>query len=1343
MTLQQTPAPDSYLLRWKGDELVITLTLDAPHKGRAVLRTNLGAASVRRREIIEETEQGIVPLAKAWNDIPMKETSPGTYQCMVRLDEVGVFSAKACFFPVGTRTPVWPEGRNFHVKVEPAATRRANAIYTVFVRQFGSFREVVRRLDTIMGKMGFTIVQTLPPFPVPVTYGVMGKKGCPFAATDFFSVDPACAEFDVKATPLDQFRELVDAVHARGGRLFIDLPANHTGWASALQTHHPDWFHREADGTFVSPGAWGVTWADLVELDYAKPELRAYMADVFLFWCRFGVDGFLCDAGYMIPEETWNYIVARVREEHPDTVFMLEGLGGKLEVTDALLARSDLDWAYSEIFQTYDRGAFEWYLPGAIARAERYGSLVHFAETHDNDRLAKGGKVYARLRVQLAALLSHQGAWGIANGVEWYATEKIDVHDGGDLNWDASDNMVDLIARLNGILAAHPAFGPGVRERLITRGDGNTLAVARLCDDGAPVLVLANLDCNHPATVQWDTSVFDATRVTELVSGKPMHIDPPAGVWLEPGEVLALSAGRSGESAASPRGASPRGSGTPAASSAEALRGSGTPAASSHVMTWRWPEDAHRDVVVPAGCALRILAPYAFRVRVVGANDVTRAAACSEDNAATLALPAYAGDGTRCDAYDLEMAVFEPDGVRRARSRVLVPPSASAARVKCTVTGAEVRADPTLKTVLSNGAGADAQLPVAWGEILSQYDSTFSANPKVVVPGDRLVLWTRTRAWLQHDGYSREFNKDCLESFTADPAGRFATWRFRMPCGMGRLAVFDFRLSLVPGANGARLDVTRVSGGARDVRDPVRIVFRPDLEWRSFHATTKAQGAVEQAFGKPGAVRAAADGFTFQPYGEDRLVFKVEGGAFHEEPAWTYCVGHPEEAERGQDPCGDLFSPGWFACDFASGGTACLAADYVATAAKMAALPVNTAAKMAALPVNAALTGKAAFQAAHTGATGILSVADALTRALDLFVVRRDDVKTVIAGYPWFLDWGRDTLIFLRGAIAAGKTDDALKILVAFARFEENGTLPNIIYGETAGNRDTVDAQLWFILAVRDLAAKVGKKVLRTDCGGRTLADVMESIAANYVKGTPNGIRVDAASGLVWAPSHFTWMDTNYPACTPRHGYPVDIQAMWIAALRFLGGKWGDLAEKASQSLARLFATPDSYLCDCLDAPNGEAAADARPDPAIRPNQLFALALDALPSDATALRAGVLAATERLLVPGGVRSLAAGHPLYKGVYAGDEDTVRKPAYHNGTVWAWPFPLYAEALAESGQASAETALSLLASSVENINSGCLCHISEIADGDAPHVQKGCRAQAWSVSELLRVWLKLTA
>jgi predicted glycogen debranching enzyme len=367
-----------------------------------------------------------------------------------------------------------------------------------------------------------------------------------------------------------------------------------------------------------------------------------------------------------------------------------------------------------------------------------------------------------------------------------------------------------------------------------------------------------------------------------------------------------------------------------------------------------------------------------------------------------------------------------------------------------------------------------------------------------------------------------------------------------------------------------------------------------------------------------------------------------------------------------------------------------------------------------------------------------LAVPDALRLALELFMVKRDDVKTVIAGYPWFLDWGRDTFIFLHGAIAAGFTKEALDIIVAFARFEENGTLPNIICGEKAGNRDTTDAQLWFIVAVRDLVSKLGKKILKTECRGRTLADVLESIVSRYVSGTPNGIRVDAESGLVWSPSHFTWMDTNYPACTPRIGYPVEIQALWIAALRFLGGKWMTLADKAADSLSRLFANGNG-LADCLDAPNGEPAARARRDDAIRPNQLFALSLGVV--DDKALARQMLAATSRLIVPGGIRSLDATHPLYKGVYAGDEDTSRKPAYHNGTVWAWPFAMYAEAAAAYGVLTKQQSLSLLASAVENINSGCVCHISEIADGDAPHAQKGCSAQAWSVSELLRVWLAL--
>ena len=1297
--LQQLPEPDSFHLHWAGDALAVSLTLDAPRRGRAVLRTEIGGAAIARRETIELNDLGRTPLERQWRDVPLAEAAPGVWRAEIPLGEVGVFRGKCCFFPEGADAPEWPEGGNFTVKVEPAETRGGNAVYTVFPRQFGSFREVARRLDVIMGTMGFNIVQTLPVFPVPTTYAVMGEYGCPFAATDFFSVDPAMAEFDAAATPLDQFRELIGAVHARGGRLFVDLPANHTGWASTLQTHHPDWFRRRADGTFVSPGAWGVVWADLVALDYAHPELRAYMAEVFLFWARNGVDGFRCDAGYMIPEATWAYIVARVREEYPDTVFMLEGLGGKIEVTDALLGRAGLDWAYSELFQTYDRAAFEAYLPGAVRRARTYGTLIHFAETHDNDRLAKGGRVWARLRVALAALLSHQGAWGIANGVEWFATEKIDVHGKNDLNWGAAENLVAFIAQLNRLVARHPDFAGNGPLALAERGEGNFLAVVR----GA-TLILANLDCGRGVAAHWDAAAFPAASdADDLLLGRRVHVED--GLWLEPGEVRVLSHCPCAALPPPPLPPDPEG----------------------FAVDWAWPEDVRREVCLPVGSVLRVTAPHPFRVRLnAGARTCAVARsrpAAGDGHEARLAAPPYVGDGTRADARDLVLSLYAPSGVARATARVLVLPPADAARVRLVYAGAEIRrnlaapgAGGLLETVLSDGAGSASRVKLAWGEVRSQYDALFAANPNPRVPADRLVLWTRCRAWLQHEGASRELNADCVEAFEADPAGRAATWRFAVPCGRGRVAAFDVRLSLArAGAPQATLRVRRRAAGAADVGAPVTLVFRPDLEWRSFHAATKARGPVENAFATATRPFADGTGFAFAPYGADaRLEMSVAGGVFHPEGAWSYCVSHAEEAARGQEGCGDLYSPGWISCTLAADGEAVLSAAYLSPALP-AALPPAPAAPRAETPP-------------------ALPLADALRAALALFIVRRDDVKTVIAGYPWFLDWGRDTFIFLQGAIPGGFAREARAIVEAFARFEADGTLPNIIYGETAGNRDTADAPLWFI---RTLA------VLGRD--GEPFRPVAESIAAHYVAGTPNGIRVDPDSGLVWSPSHFTWMDTNYPACTPRAGYPVEIQALWIAALRYLGGpRWTALADRAAASLARLFAAPGRVgLADCLDAPDGAPAARATPDWGVRPNQLFVVSLDALAGLAArrALERGIVAATARLVVPGGVRSLAAGDPRYRGVYAGDEDTARKPAYHNGTVWAWPFPLYAEALVKTGLASKETARSLLASAVENLNAGCVCHLSEIADGDAPHAQKGCRAQAWSASELLRVWRAL--
>ena len=1306
MNMTQTPKPEGFLLKWRGDTLTVTLELDRPRKGRAAFRTNIGGAAVRRREIIDETEKGLTPLARAWTDIPLKEVAPGRFSADIVLKDVGIFSGKACFFPEGSSLPEWPEGRNTHIKVESDETRSANSIYCVFPRQFGSFREVVRRLPVIMDTMGFRIIQTLPPFPVPTTYAVMGEYGCPFAATDFLSVDPAMAEFDEYATPLDQFKEMIGAVHAKRGLFLIDLPANHTGWASTLQTHHPDWFHRQTDGKFVSPGAWGVTWADLVELDYSNPELRAYMADVFLFWCRLGVDGFRCDAGYMIPAETWEYIVAKVREEYPDTIFMLEGLGGKIETTDRLLAESNLDWAYSEIFQTYDRGQFEWYLPNAIKRAEKYGTLVHFAETHDNDRLAKGGETYARLRVQLAALLSWQGAWGIANGVEWFCKEKIDVHGKNGLNWGAEGNMVGLISRLNLLLRKHPSFSGSARLELITRGDGNTLAVARhTADPKESLLVLANLDCVTPATIDWDRTRFEVAEAYDFITGRKVEANRP--VELAPGEVLCLM--KSGEAESFPL------QDKDDSSSSRSGKDSASPL--FHIVL---PRDAKRDVVVPQGLLVEVSAPSHFRLRLIDAETgkTVRVRRSGEGNSVVFDAPHYHGDGTQCRYLHMDMSIYENGRAVRLRSRFFIPPTSRSAKFRVSLDRDDVRLHPGYRTVLSNGAGAASQMRVGWGVIRSQYDAILAANPNPTVPSDRLNLWARTRGWLQREGYTRELDSRCITRFTADPAGRFARWIFTVPCGMGKETMFMMTVALADGRNVAEMRVERLEAKTREVGGHVRLVFRPDIEWRSFHATTKAYQGLEGIF--PAKCTAEKSGFDFHPY-EGHFKMSVTGGAYHHEPQWTYDVAHPDEQERGQDGSGDLFSPGWISADLAVGDAVSIVGAY------------NDEPKP--------------FQQQTEVFTGT-SFVHGLRRALELYIVRRDDLKTVIAGYPWFLDWGRDTFIFMRGMIAAGMTADALKILKAFAAFEENGTLPNIIYGKTAGNRDTTDAPLWFIRCVQELAGLEGLESLgglESSGDWGEIVRACTSIVEHYISGTPNGIHMDPDSALVWSPSHFTWMDTNYPACTPRVGYPVEIQALWISALKFVGRI--DLVQKATDSLLKYFkrgeaassplvseAQKTGYY-DCLAAPNGERAADATPEDTIRPNQLLLVTLGIL------LDRSILKATEELLTPCGIRSLNAGHPLYRGTYTGDEDSSRKPAYHNGTVWSWQFPLYAEALQMTGLASRESALSLLAGAVESLNSGCIGHVSEIADGDAPHAQKGCLAQAWSDSEFLRVWLKL--
>src|SRR6185436_15985342 len=311
------------------------------------------------------------------------------------------------------------------------------------------------------------------------------------------------------------------------------------------------------------------------------------------------------------------------------------------------------------------------------------------------------------------------------------------------------------------------------------------------------------------------------------------------------------------------------------------------------------------------------------------------------------------------------------------------------------------------------------------------------------------------------------------------------------------------------------------------------------------------------------------------PAVDRRLRVFADDGVYHPQPEWSEHVLHPVEATRGQTSQGDTYSPGWFDLPLPKGRSTTLVVSTEPvdpTAADLKAFIEQREVADAKLLRNAGLRRGDRF-------------GRDLALALRAFVVRRDRGKTIIAGYPWFLDWGRDSLICARGLLAAGMADEVQQLLTVFAHFEDRGTLPNTIRGEDASNRDTSDAPLWFGIVCEELAETMTRPraaafyATQVDHRGRTVADVLRSIACGYRDGTPNGIRMDPDSALVWSPSHFTWMDTNYPAGTPREGYPVEIQTLWIRllsqvshlAVRGEGEDWSALAERATRSLLEKF----------------------------------------------------------------------------------------------------------------------------------------------------------------------------
>ncbi len=1425
--MRQIPAPGTSVVLHKGDVLEFTLDLpeDERRAGTAWVRSTIGNAGIRRREIIDRAELGRPALNRDWHDIPMRKAGTRRYTALVPLIEVGRFEAKAFFLPKQSSEPVWPPGGNVVVKAEPADYCCNNTIYTAFVRQFGpnknrsgdtgdqaqaistldsagyavippsgTFRDLIRELDFIIGSLRFRTIQLLPIHPVPTTYARMGRFGSPYAALDFTDVDPALAEFDQRTTPIDQFQELVDAVHERQARIFLDIPVNHTGWASKLQIEHPEWFARDKDMRFISPGAWGVTWADLSKLDYAQRGLWQYMAEVFLFWARRGVDGFRCDAGYMIPFQAWEYISAKVRAEYPDTLLLLEGLGGKIEVVEQLLIDANLDWAYSELFQNYDRSQVEASLDESMRISRTRGLFIHYAETHDNDRLAARSHDYARLRTALSALCSIEGAFGITNGLEWFAAEKVDVHGAQALNWGSEENQTGLIARLNAILEAHPAFHPGADSQFVQRSAMNSVALARRAPgNGGSLLVLLNLG-EQPSSASWRAADFPVEDgvLHDLISGSKISPEFRDGLFtcpLAPWEALCLSPNAAylqavekllrGTASLSARaeqqelrakaleiraalGKSPDCAGPDLDLEVKAMlkdpvsfcaaagcADDGASRSYAPVSSWEWPRDLKRTVMIPPGHFLYVKSAHPFTAEILeGQKTLRHEKSIRRPRAGHFALFPPFPEPASAIERTLNLTVYEPGNCRHTRSTALFLPDWRNAPVHREFSFGEAFRRG-IYALCVNGRGGMAQARAAWGELLTQYDALLAANLNPDYPVDRQVMFARCRAWMVYQGYSQAIDKTCLESFSTAEDG-CATWRFMVSAGQGKKVPLEFTLRMPDGENAIEISFRRdkppSNGDHMPNALPVKLILRPDVEDRVNHGKTKAYLGADTAWRN--AVSHTEKRFLFSPSKDRQLRMQTSKGSFVREPEWTYSVSHAEDAERGFDGSSDLFSPGYFHFTLKGGEGAVLRADVLTPDRPEPEAPESACARIG--------TRRRKKE---------IRLDSAMREAMGSFIVKRGPLKTVIAGYPWFLDWGRDTLICLRGIIAAGMLREARAILRQFGRFESNGTLPNMMCGDDDANRDTSDAPLWYCVACADLARAEGKReFFKADCGGRTVRQVLLSIAANYAKGTPNGVKMDPESGLIFSPAHFTWMDTNFPAGSPREGYPIEIQALWHTALTLMAeieprGEWRNMARRVRESILSYYAADreagrQGWLCDCLHTARGRGAKQGAADDALRPNQLLAITLGAV-TDPN-LCASVLSACEELLIPGAIRSLA-DRPVkfalpverngsllndprrpYRGNYTGDEDTRRKPAYHNGTAWTWLYPSYSEALFMTyGAPARKTALSILAGSTRLINAGCVGQVPEIADGDSPHTARGCAAQAWGVTELYRV------
>jgi predicted glycogen debranching enzyme len=581
-------------------------------------------------------------------------------------------------------------------------------------------------------------------------------------------------------------------------------------------------------------------------------------------------------------------------------------------------------------------------------------------------------------------------------------------------------------------------------------------------------------------------------------------------------------------------------------------------------------------------------------------------------------------------------------------------------------------------------------------------------------PSGRMVLVNGAETWLETRGGRFALSSDRYDPDVVHPNGAthvetfeprpHPRWRFALPDGTR----IEYGIIVAPGRSSTLLYWKILEG-----RDGTLFV-RPFISGRDYHSLHHENPAFNF---KP---EAAGGRVVVRPYDSvPAIVFNSNGG-FLAEPDWYRNFAYKEEKARGLDYKEDLAVAGFFSWDLSRG-------EAFLTISAQGHEPGEAF---------ATIRGREVRRRKR--------IATTLAAAADAYIVRRGAGSTIIAGYPWFTDWGRDTFISMRGlCLAQGRVDKAREILLQWAGSVSEGMLPNRFPdGSEEPEFNSVDASLWYVVAVHDFL-RAARRLSKAD--RRALQNAVEAILEGYSRGTRFGIRMDS-DGLLMAGQpgvQLTWMDAKVGdwVVTPRAGKPVEVQALWLNALKIgaaLSERWTQPLSQGMAAFAqRFFDAERGCLYDVIDADHKPGAIDR----ALRPNQIFAVGGLPFPILEGERAKSVVDVVEAwLLTPAGLRTLAPDDPGYKPRYQGGV-RERDGAYHQGTVWPWLMGPFVEAWlrvrGETRAAREQARARFLAPMLALLDPAGTGHLPEIADGDPPHTPRGCPFQAWSVAEALRI------